>query len=152
MQLVSKITWWTHDGSKLPPLSFQMYNQWESSEPKHSGFDLAAATEGWQQLRFSDDRRSIWVQQLCLDQQAKANETNGAAKIQYATKPIFHAMAAIPNAWCRNSYSPRPFDPNSPRYPQTVRAYPIYYRIECVEELDKNIQKYLVRVQIIDHR
>ncbi|TPP59047.1 hypothetical protein FGIG_04333 [Fasciola gigantica] len=147
----SRRLWWTYDGRRLPPLTFQMRNVFGSSHI-HSQFDLAAAGEGWNQMFVSPDGHSLWIQQLCIRRFGEGfSDPTSDNSLESFTQPLFYGIRASTTSWCHAIYSSHTLG-TEPRNVGSVTAYPIHYEVQCVkQQVDKHLWL-LVRLKLDRHK
>ncbi|CAH8519150.1 unnamed protein product [Schistosoma turkestanicum] len=155
--------WWTHDGQRLPPVSFNL-NDYLRKFVIKQGFDLTAASEGWNQMLVSSNTDLLWIQQLCLHAYVKHfSEKQDAFRsssppLSIGRKrfiqlpPLFNGLMAFDeNDWCsRNTLawnSDEEFNQSNDTF-----VHIIHYSIQCEKIIYRKHYKFIVQLDITNSR
>ncbi|KAK4470531.1 hypothetical protein MN116_006076 [Schistosoma mekongi] len=149
--------WWTHDGQRLPPVSFNL-NDYLSKFAIKQGFDLTAAAEGWNQMLVSSNSDVLWIQQLCLHSYQYASMQQNASSpplssSSLSTKrryfqllPLFNGMIGFDeDNWC----SRNPMLPDSNEESDKLDkafVHLIHYSIRCERIIYRKSYKFIVQL------
>ncbi|KAH8871660.1 hypothetical protein KSF78_0006306 [Schistosoma japonicum] len=149
--------WWTHDGQRLPPVSFNL-NDYLSKFAIKQGFDLTAAAEGWNQMLVSSNSDVLWIQQLCLHSyQFISTKQNASSPPLFSSSlsprrryfqllPLFNGMIGFDeDSWCSRNPMLPDSDEESDKSDKTfVRL--IHYSIRCERIIYRQSYKFIVQL------
>ncbi|XP_018652000.1 hypothetical protein Smp_150880 [Schistosoma mansoni] len=147
--------WWTHDGQRLPPVSFNL-NDYLRKFVVKQGFDLTAASEGWNQMLVSSNTDLLWIQQLCLHPYQRLNmKQNGSSSspllidrrfIQLS--PLFNGLIGFDeDDWCSRNTVLWDSDEESDKANDTF-VHLIHYSIRCERIIYRKHYKFIVQLDL----
>lgn len=148
--------WWTHDGQRLPPVSFNL-NDYLRKFVVKQGFDLTAAAEGWNQMLVSSNTDLLWIQQLCLHPYQRLNlKQNGSSSSSslligrrfIQLSPLFNGLIAFDeDDWCSRNTVLWDSDEESDKMNDTF-VHLIHYSIKCEKIIYRKHYKFIVQLDL----
>ncbi|CAH8593771.1 unnamed protein product [Schistosoma haematobium] len=149
--------WWTHDGQRLPPVSFNL-NDYLRKFVVKQGFDLTAAAEGWNQMLVSSNTDLLWVQQLCLHPYQRLTvKQNGSSSSSSSLligrrfiqlSPLFNGLIAFDeDDWCSRNTVLWDSDEESDKTNDTF-VHLIHYSIKCEKIIYRKHYKFIVQLDL----
>nr|CAH8853494.1 unnamed protein product [Trichobilharzia regenti] len=141
--------WWTHDGYRLPPVSFNL-NDYQQSFAVKQGFDLTAAAEGWNQMLISSNTDILWIQQLCLNSYQHISIKRGSQPKESFSQlhALFNGLTAFGEGdWCSRNMPLWNSEEISVRK-ENIFVHLVHYRIICEKFILGKFNKYVVKIDI----